>query len=69
MSEKQANELVSVSGSARVFVEGDLVVFEVPHIGRMEFPEDVAEKVAAALLAGARVLKAKGPTKGTTLIL
>lgn len=67
MSEKPPSELV-VTGTATVFIEGDLVIFEIPNMGRMEFPPDIAEKLARALAEGATRLRAFGPIKGSSRI-
>lgn len=68
MSEKPPSELV-VTGSATVFIEGDLVVFEIPNMGRMEFPPEVAEKLARALAEGASRLRVHGPIKGSSRVI
>lgn len=58
-----------VTGSATVFLEGDLVIFEVAHVGRMEFPPEIAEKLSRALMEGAQRLQIYGPVKGSTRIV
>ena len=46
----------------------DRVLLEVPDFGRLEFPPDVAEQVAAALLEGARIVRRDRPKKLVTIV-
>lgn len=54
-------EDISAAGRGVVFVLDTRVCLEVPELGRLEFPPDVAEKVARALMQGAALLRKQGP--------
>lgn len=54
--------------SGLVFIVEDRVALEVAAFGRLEFPPDVAETVARALLRGAKMLREEKPKHGTIIL-
>lgn len=52
---------ITAVGRGLIYVQGDVVFFEVPNLGCMELAPDVAESVGRALLAGAKLVRESKP--------
>jgi hypothetical protein len=57
-----------MTGNGLVFIHDGHVAFEMANFGRLEFPPDVAETVARALLEGARRIREEQPPDGTIIL-
>jgi hypothetical protein len=55
-------ESISATGKGLIYVRGDEVVFDVPNLGMMQLPPDVAEMCGKGLLAAAKIARAAKPS-------